>query len=443
MAPLSNYVSLTITQDSVGIARAGFGVPLILSANAAWAERTRTYNSLADVAVDFPSTTGPEYLAAQAIFSQSPRPSSIKIGRSALPPTQKYTLTPVVQNSHTYTLYLKGDGVTATTCTYTSDASATATEICDAMRTAINAATGGNMTGTGTTTLIVTADAAAEWFSIEVDTVNDWAIVQDHADPGVATDLAAIAVADNDWYCLLTLYNSDAYVKAAAAWVESNKKIYIVDVNDSLSITAASDGTQGTLDDLLTLGYARTMGAYHPAPDQMLSAAWAGKVLPLTPGSETFALKNLSGVAAVSLTATQRTNLVTRRANSMETVAGQKVTFYGTVFNTTRAFLDVTRGLDWVEDDMSKAVFEVLVGASKVPYTDAGVSLVESAVKASLQRTVAAGIAADSPAPVVTVPKVADVSVGNKSARILPDVKFSFTLAGAIHKVVVSGVVSV
>jgi hypothetical protein len=33
------------------------------------------------------------------------------------------------------------------------------------------------------------------------------------------------------------------------------------------------------------------------------------------------------------------------------------------------------------------------------------------------------------------VPKSTDVSTANKAARTLPDIEFSFTLAGAIHYV--------
>jgi len=45
-------------------------------------ERIRTYLSLTAVGLDFGSTT-PEYLSAQAYFSQSPRPAQLKIGRWA------------------------------------------------------------------------------------------------------------------------------------------------------------------------------------------------------------------------------------------------------------------------------------------------------------------------------------------------------------------------
>ena len=62
-------------------------------------------------------------------------------------------------------------------------------------------------------------------------------------------------------------------------------------------------------------------------------------------------------------------------------------------------------------------------------------------------RALALGVANDflsnDPAPLVTVPKAADVPPTDKANRILRDVKFTATLAGAIHAVVIRGKVSV
>lgn len=111
---LSDHVQITISKDTVGIARAGFGVPLILSYNAAWTERVRSYNDLPGVQADF-SITSPEYRAATALLSQTPKPKLISIGRAVNKPTQVFALSvsAAVANNHYY-LQVDGDGVTST-----------------------------------------------------------------------------------------------------------------------------------------------------------------------------------------------------------------------------------------------------------------------------------------------------------------------------------------
>jgi hypothetical protein len=443
---ISNFVSIAITQDTVGVQVPGFGIPLILSHYASFPERIRFYGAASEVSADGFATTGPEYLAAVAMFSQSPSPEQIAIGRAANKPTQAYLLeVATVRNSHTYTVNVKGEGITSTAATYTSDGTATNDEIINGLLAAINGVVGNNYIaattgGAGTLDLTVTGDVAGEWFSLEVSSVDDLKITQTHSDPGVAADLDAIKLVDDSWYAVHTAYNSNSYSFAVATWAEANKKLYVFDTSDSDSVTVAVGGGD-TLDDIKGAAFARTSGGYHPSPAAMMSAALLGKCLALEPGSETWALKTLAGVPAVTLTATHRTNLVNKNANSYQTVAGVNVTFNGETGDGD--FIDVQRGLDWVEANIGAEVFATLAGASKIPYTDPGVTLIQAAVSAVLDRAVARGIFADSPAPVVTVPRVANVSTANKSARILPDVKFSATLAGAVHKVNVTGVVSV
>lgn len=538
MSSLSDHVVLTITQDAIGISRAGFGTPLILSCNAAFAERVRFYSDLPSVADDF-ATTAPEYLAARAIFSQSPHPELIAIGRAAGKPTQKYRVDiATVELGRTYTLVVSGEGVTKTTVSYTtledltfadgditagtdvialadhgmesgdgpfrvsnsggalptglsvdtnywviavdedniklaaSKANAltnTAVDISAAsgggthtlrrnqndviiaqLVQGLNAVTGKNFTavqtaGSGETDYLeATGDDAGEWFSLEASVIGSLKIEQTHAEPAtpLATDLDAINLENSNWYALVTLYNSDAYVKAAAAWVEaaSTPKLYACDLSNSETVTLA-DGGGDTADDLQELGYARTFTCYHPDPSAMFGAAWLGRVLPLDPGSETWKFKTLSGVEAVTTTATHRVNLRAKKCNTYQTVAGRNITWEGNTVDGD--FIDVTRGIDWLEDDMTKGVFGVLAGANKIPYTNAGIAMIEKEVRASLNRAIAQGLISDDPVPVVTVPRAGNVSAANKAARLLPDVKFSATLQGAVHKVQLSGVVSV
>lgn len=433
-APLSNYVDMQISRNTVGVKRAGFGKQLVLSYTASWAERYREYADLAEVAVDFPSTTGPEYLAAQAAFAQDPQPQFVAIGRGALKPTMVHTLVPSVANSTVYALRIGGDGATTTEVSVTSDGSATATEVCDALRTAINGVVGKNFTATGTTTVIITGDAAGEWFWVEVDDVTRWtSSALTHSDPGVATDLAAILVANSTWYGLYTTANSQPYVDAAADWVEANGRIYVADSNANLCITAAvGGGGADILDHVHTSNYTRTSAWYHPDPSQMFGAALMGKVLPLDPGDYTFALQELALVPTVDMTWTQRALIVAKDGNSYEEVAGLGTTFDGKTGDGE--FLDTRIGLDWLDDDMSKSVFGVKRGPKKVPYTNKGIAKVEGAMRASLTRATKRGILDEEAGFTITVPKVADISDADIAARNLPDMKFNGRIAGAVHK---------
>lgn len=439
--PLSEHVSITITSAGVGVARAGFGVPLILSVNAAWSERTRTYTAIEGVAADF-ATTSPEYLAADALFGQEPHPETIMIGRAVGKPTMRYKVTAsVVENAHTYKLLVKGPGITETIASFLSDGTATDAEIAAGLVIALNAVVGKNYTASGATSPIaITGTLAGDWVSVESLEPAYLKVELDHAEPTptLATDLTAIRSENDTWYALYTLYNSDAYVKAAAAAIEPLAKIYCADLEMSESATLANGGGD-TGDDLQTLNYNRTFTVYHPSPYYMSGAAWLGERLPYTPGAATWKFAQPSGVPAVNVTGTQSTNLVAKNINFLQTVAGIDIMREGVMVGGE--FIDKVRDLDFLKDDVTKSVFEVLANASKVPFTDAGVAMIENALRGSLTRAVNLGIIDTD--FTVSVPKVLAVSPSNRALRILPDIKFNCRMQGAVHSVKITGVVSV
>ena len=438
---LNDYVSITITSTTVGAQRAGFGTGLLLSATAAWAERTRLYSSLSEVAVDFPVTTSAEYRYAQAYFAQSPAPSKLMIGRSANKPTQAYQLSalnPTSNVSYTYQVKVKGKGFSDTTVSFTSDATPTDAEYAAGMVSALNAVASKNFTASGASSPItITANSAGDWFSIEVVDVNYQKVTQTHADPGVAADLTAITAENPNWYTLITAYNSKLYAVAAAGWVETASRIYVADTNDTTTITTAT-GNADLMDTFKTNAYTRSSAHYHPSPADAMGAALAGKCLPYDPGSETWKYKTLSGVATVALTSTHRSNITSRNGNSYESVAGIGVTFDGK--NGDGSFIDARRGLDWLTDDLQKGLLTALTSASKIPYTDDGISAIEAQVRGSLDRAVQRGVLTRGTIT-VTVPAASAVSAADKTSRTLNNVRFSATGAGAIHGVNVTGTV--
>ena len=196
---LSDYVTVAITQTSAGPTLPGFGVPLIPSYSATWTERTRVYANLAAVAIDFPVTTSPEYLAATAIFSANPAPSTVMIGRMANKPTKVLSLsalTPTTQASYTYTLQVRGQGFPNQNVTFTSSGSPTDALWAAGIVAALNAVASKNFTAAGAasqdTSTILTAAGNGDL----IDTIKTNAYTRTsgfyHPFPSVFADFAQL-----------------------------------------------------------------------------------------------------------------------------------------------------------------------------------------------------------------------------------------------------------
>jgi hypothetical protein len=440
MGALTNYVTITIQRNSVGITRAGFGTLLILTPNFVGAPaRTASYTDLAGVAEDYADDTSMEYRAAEAAFSQDPAPTKVKFGRLANAPTMKYRIdVAAIRDSHDYEIAVAGDGITDETVSITSGGTATNDAICASLVTDLNAVVGKNYTaavvvGVGDTDYIeVTGTAAGDWFSLSVVSTDDLEIALTHVDPGYTADLNAIKIADPDFYMVWNGFNSNAVGLTIAAWCETNKRTYLLDSNESDIITTASSGATDTCADVKTAGYDNTMVMYHHIPAECAGAAWAGSCLPFDPGSETWADKQLTGVTASPLTQTHRDNLTEKYGNGFEQVlADVAVTFDGRV--GSGEFFDTTRFLHWFEDDAARGIFGVKVANAKIPMSNPGIAKIE----AELRRSLARGEERTGflPGWSVTVPDAADISEADRTSRTLNGVQANAQLAGAVHKV--------
>lgn len=435
---ISDVVSVLISTQAAQILQAGFGVPLIAAYHTRYTDRVRTYVNPADLVTDGFLTTDPVYLAASALTAQTPRPSTFKVGRLVNAPTIRWTLIPTVADNTVYKVTLNGQ-----VATFTSGVGTTLALIIAGLKTAIDALTQPVTTtnvGPGTS-LTAVSNVVGAFNNLFLDDETKWTtFVQDQVDPGSAADLDAIKLADNGWYCLLGLSNSKPTVQAMAAWAETNKKLYLAQSQD---IDILSSSTTDVASATATSAYKYTSVLYHKTYKEFADAAWAGKVLPFDPGSETWKFKTLAGISADNLTTNQKTNAlaITKNANVYETIAGINITENGTC--ASGQFIDVTRGIDDLQADMSARIFLKLSQVKKVPFTDKGVAIVETEMRASLRSRVERGLLSDNPAPTVQVPLIANVSSVDRSNRNLPNMNFFATLAGAIHTVKINGTVSV
>jgi hypothetical protein len=433
--PLSDIANISISTSGGGLSLPGFGTALILGGySKTWPERVRTYGGLADLTVDFAVGT-PEYIAGAAIFGQNPRPTTVKVGRGTLKPTQKWTLTPDVSTQAVQTYRVKIAGVAYD---FVSDATPSAAEVVTGLIAVINAATGVHgLTASGATTLVLTA-AQGAWQEVEVGDVNLLSLEQDHADPGVATDLAAIQLETADWYGLITLWNSKACVLAAAAWAEANEKLYVAQTQDTPCIAVAEGGATDVMKSAKTAAYARTSLWYDPSNKPVLDAGLVGRMFPEDAGSETWALKTIAGALARTFTGTHLANLKAKYGNWYYSIAGANVTSPDSGRVSANEWIDVIRGRDALKVDMQGRIFDRLRSAKKIAYTDAGATIVEGEIKASLTAFTGRGFIAEG-SWAVTTPKVATQSSTDRGNRYFPGIAFTGNLAGAIHKLAITG----
>jgi hypothetical protein len=430
-ASIERVVRVVITKGTRQVSVQGFGVACIFGPSNRFMDPIRYYTDPSDMLADGFLTSDPEYIDAVEICSQNPRPAQFAVSHFTTPIKQVDTITPTAVNA---TLYKVTIG--ATDYSYTSDADATVAEIVAGLIALINGDANAVVIATGTTTLILTAKVAGAGFDTSINASPNMVLVHTTANHSIVDDIASLQQIDDSWYgVLVTSRNSDD-IKQVAAYIETQKKLYIASSSES-GITTTS--TTDLASYLKGKNYERTalirLGDPSTAPD----AAWVGRMFPTTPGSSNWKFKTLIGITADNLTNTAINNAQGKNANTYITIGGVDITTEGVV--SSGEYIDVTVFIDWLVANIESAVYSVFVNNDKVPYTNKGIAQVENAIRGVLQQGQDnGGLAAGW---TVTVPDVADVSSQDKAARVLNNVRFDATLAGAINKVNIQGFVSV
>jgi hypothetical protein len=248
--------------------------------------------------------------------------------------------------------------------------------------------------------------------------------------------LDAAVLVNDDWYGVAIESRTDAIVLAVAAWVEARVKLFATASSAANILTATT--TSNVAYSLKNAGYERTICFYHSlAATTWPEACLLGLQFAKTPGASTYVYKTLAGLAADALTSQQKGYALGYNAFVYTTRAGLNITEGGKV--ASGEWADVIVGIDDLTVDMEARIFGKLVNSEKIEYTNAGITVVVGAVREALRRSVTNKVLAEDPQFTVTAPLVSEISTANKGNRILPDVEFQATLAGAIHKTTIAG----
>ncbi len=436
---LSDYVNVSITAGTAQPARRGFGVPLILTYHTKWSgTEVRTYSSASQVLADFASTDM-AYLAAAKFFSQSPRVQRVKIGRLPAPSSDHTTVLDFTDHPTSTAINLavvEHDGTeTAISVAWNTNIATTLADL----DTALTALGGIDVTiASPVATLTTTTNGQMTHIEPTGSTVCH--VRETTADWDYDDALTAHAVVDGDWFAVVIDSNSPKNMDKVARWCLANDRVcgfapqYTKPAQFvSGEFTSGSDFTALQAND-------QAWGLFTAASrNEFKECAWFGVLLPLDPGSATWAYKRLRGVGADSWTSTEITTIqTTNKGNRYTTEAGLDFTYPGKMFGGE--WIDVTIGLMWLVARLEERIFALFVNNPKIAFTDAGIALIVAEVRAQLRIAEAAGVLAAG--WTVTAPAAADVDDADKVARHLPDVEFNATLAGAIHTADIAGTVS-
>jgi hypothetical protein len=443
---IAEVVSVTITSTSVFPQLPNFGEPLIACYTNAITTRTAEYSSLAGMVAAGFLITDPAYLSASKIWSQNPSVPFIKIGRRVLPFTQILQLTTLsTSTADTYSFSVGGLPVTlVSTGVVNADAATLTTAITALGITGLTATNPGSPSPNIRLTM-----TAGKMVDVIPDVVR--MSFADQSTAGAAgasltTDLNAIQAFDSNWYFLLLDNNSPIEITTAAAWTEvsatNGTHLFLGNGTDTL-VKSASPGTDNSSAAYVLNNLAYTRSSYLHSQSQVMSfsaAAWVGKQATAVPGSDTWAFKTLAGVTPDNLTDTEISNIEAKKANVYTTMAGLNLTRAGTVGQG--GYLDVQRFLDWFAASIQVAILGAFANNAKVPYTDAGMDVIRSAMNGVFQTAINNGGLAATPAPIINIPLVANQLQADRAARIVRNITFTAQLAGAAHKCIISGVVN-
>lgn len=503
---LQTIVDVQITKATAKLTRVGFGTPLLLVTHTVAIPNAKIYTDPSEMLVDGFTTIDNAYLMALALTGQALNVTQFVVGKRNNQPLRSMNLIPVASplplqlyrltiNGTRFdfttdstptvteitaglvaalaqaawvvlTAYVVGDHVsnggnvyictTAGTSAASGGPSGTGTGIVDATVVWDFQGAEQNVVGTDNTTDLDVQSAdtpggsatAGIPFTLETDRTL-WLTIKDNTtDPGIAADLQAVRDLNDDWYGVTGDWWDELTADALATVIETLQRIHIwanqdTDVLDPAILTDA-------FSNLNAKAFERSGGIWHSTPHGGWPAAAAiGSTFPLDPGETTWKFLTLTGVAADTFTGSEASALLAKFANNYVRVSGNDILQEGVMHQSE--FIDTVRALDFVSQRIAEDVFghfkSVSNSGKKVPYTDLGASSIQSVVDARLQSATKEGggsgqIFATDPPPVTTVPLVADIPAATRATRLLPDVKFTAQLAGAVHNVEVRGVVS-
>lgn len=440
MANIDRLVDVQISLNTAGIAVSNFSDMIFVAPHVLSLSRVMAVTA-ADQLLDLGARPSDAvYRAAQAFFSQGRHPAKLFVGRRQAKSVAVSVDKAVKGAEYRLTVAWKDGADTVTRSVSLTAADETPAQIAQSLQTALAGISGAQAEAALSGNVLTVSHKTGGAFTVK--TGANMSIGAAQSDEDWADVLAAIRRESNDWYGLAIYSREEADVLAAAAWAETNHKLFG-------TASSAANITDGSADnDLLsrlkTKGYAYTFALYHTqAAAEYPEAALMAERFTYYPGSETWANVKLNGITADKLPEGDVLTVQNKNGSTFETFGSFAVSQGGKT--AAGEWIDVIRFRDWLKATMQADVAFALINAGgKIPYTDKGIQIIANAMQQSLALGVRRGGIAEEeldennnviPSYRITYPKASEISPNRKASRVLQDIGGAARLAGAVHLV--------
>lgn len=470
--PVSNVVNVQIQMSPTAAPLRNFGATLIVGTSGVITPQTRirTYASteLDQIATDFGSSSR-EYLAAVAFFSQSPQPTEVQIGRWCNEATsgllQGRILATGEQAMTKFTSIASGafdvtiDGevvnVTGVNLASQSNLNGVASQVTaaldskgtctwDGQRFVITSAT----TGTSSTVATVTSTELSQAMGLDEGTSNESGVAAE-----TLSDCINVLLDFPSWYMMAFVADAeDDDLVSAAQIIEAAtpSRIFALTTQNTAELDPSQTSSLGYK--LHAAELQRTLILYSSASPVAVASVLGRMATVDFSGSNTtitLKFKQLPGITAENL-----------RYSQSQALTGNCVNVFAAYDNDTSIlqegvmsggwFIDERHGLDWLQNYVQTAVWNLLYGAGKVGQDETGMNELVTTVSQALEQAVTNNLVSPgvwnssgfgalergdtlSTGYYVYIQPLEEQSQAEREARQAPPIQSAIKLTGAVH----------
>ena len=257
-----------------------------------------------------------------------------------------------------------------------------------------------------------------------------------------STFLQNATTVDNDWYGLIINERDLESQVDTIRWAETNKKLFFFASNRGFIVGNQPTNSDVPLIEVLGTGITHAVAFYHPSADgtqddTRIDAAFAGSRLSFRPGSQTFHGKRVIGVQPTPLGRGAADSVNSNGFNTYTSISGTP--FLSRGITISGEYIDVIRGLDWLEARIQERVFRGIATApGKISYSNVGGAIIRTFIDQVLTEAVDNNLLTN---PSIIVQSAASATPAQRAARRFPTVTFRARVVGAIHNVEIRGTV--